>query len=139
MAVANGPTNSLSGLVVKGTDVPLPLKSVSVGAHVKGYVLGLKSTLTYSNDSPDPVEVLFRFPIEKSHAVVALRAIIDGRTIKAEIREKEEARALYDDAIASGQSAALAEEREAVTFSASLWVISLQARRPKSIWTLWAS
>ena len=108
------------GLVTKGKNASLPLKEVSVRAEVKGYVLGLRSTLTYCNDSSDPVEVLFRFPLEKSHAVVGLTATIDGRKIRADIREKEEARATYDDAIASGQSAALAEEKSGDIFSVSL-------------------
>ena len=109
-----------TGLVAKGKDISLPLKNVSVEARVRGFVLGLHSTLTYSNDTSDPVEVLFRFPIEKSHAVVGLTAIIDGRKIKADICEKEEARAQYDDAIASGLSAALAEEKSGDIFSVAL-------------------
>ena len=109
-----------SGLVPKGKDASLPLKSVSVEARVRGFVMGLQSTLTYSNDSPDPVEVLFRFPVEKSHAVVGLTAVIDGRKIAAQVREKEEARAQYDDAIASGLSAALAEEKSGDIFSIAL-------------------
>ena len=109
-----------SGLVPKGKDASLPLKSVSVDAQVRGFVMGLRSTLTYSNDSPDPVEVLFRFPVEKSHAVVGLTAVIDGRKIAAQVREKEEARAQYDDAIASGLSAALAEEKSGDIFSIAL-------------------
>ena len=83
---------SATGLVPKGKDAPLPLKSVSVEAQVKGFVLGLKSTLTYSNDGPDPVEVLFRFPVEKTHAVVGLTAVIDSRKIAAKVREKEAVR-----------------------------------------------
>ena len=89
-------------------------------AEVKGYVLGLQSTLKYCNDSPDPVEVLFRFPVEQTHAVVGLTAVIDGRRIRAQVREKEEARAAYDDAIASGRSAAFAEEKSGDVFSVSL-------------------
>ena len=108
------------GLVPKGKDASLPLKSVSVEAKVGGFVLGLHSTLTYSNDSSDPAEVLFRFPVEKSHAVVGLTAVVDGRKITADIREKEEARAQYDDAIASGLSAALAEEKSGDVFSVAL-------------------
>jgi hypothetical protein len=108
------------GLLPKGKDTSLPLKSVSVEARIRGYVLGLQSTLTYSNDSPDPAEVLFRFPVEKSHAVVGLTAVIDGRKIKANVREKEQARADYDDAIASGLSAALAEEKSGDVFSIAL-------------------
>ena len=108
------------GLLVKGNQTALPLKDVSVEAGVRGYVLGLKSTLKYANVSDDPVEVMFRFPLEQSHAVVGLTAIIDGRRIKAQVKEKEEARADYDDALASGQSAALAEEKSGDVFSISL-------------------
>ena len=108
------------GLIVTNKKTPLPLRDVSVRADIQGYVLGLKSTLTYINDSSEPVEVLFRFPLEDSHAVVGLTAVIDGRKIKAEIREKEEARAAYDDAIASGQSAALGEEKSGDVFSIAL-------------------
>ena len=57
-------------------------------AEINGFVLGLKSVLKYTNESSDPVEVLFRFPLEDSNAVVGLTAIIDGRKIKAEVREK---------------------------------------------------
>jgi len=112
--------DQLWGLLMTGKHTALPLKEVSVQAQVKGYVLGLLSTLKYSNDSSDPVEVLFRFPVEQSQAVVGLTAVIDGRTIKAKLREKEEARAAYDDAIASGQSAALGEEKSGDVFSISL-------------------
>ena len=112
--------SNTGGLLVGKEKTPLPLKSVSVEARVRGFVLGLSSTLTYSNDSSDPVEVLFRFPLEKSHAVVGLTALIDGRKIKADVREKEEARAQYDDAIASGLSAAIAEEKSGDVFSVAL-------------------
>ena len=108
------------GLLVKGKQTCLPLKDVSVEAEIQGYVLGLKSTLSYANESSDPVEVVFRFPLEQSHAVVGLTAVIDGRKIKAQLKEKEEARADYDDALAGGQSAALAEEKSGDVFSISL-------------------
>ena len=108
------------GLLLAKDKVPLPLKSVSVESQIRGFVLGLQSTLAYSNDSSDPVEVLFRFPLEKSHAVVGLTAVIDGRKIAAQVREKEEAKAQYDDAIASGFSAALAEEKSGDVFSIAL-------------------
>ena len=120
MATGTAPNGEINGLLVAKGKTPLPLKSVSVEAQVKGFVLGLKSTLTYSNDGPDPVEVLFRFPVEKTYAVVGLTAVIDGRKIAAKVREKEEARAQYDDAVASGVSAALAEEKSGDVFSIAL-------------------
>ena len=109
-----------TGLLVKGKNTALPLQDVSVKADITGFVLGLRSTLKYFNDAAEPAEVVFRFPLEQSHAVVGLTAVIDGRRIRAQIKEKEEARAAYDDAIASGQSAALAEEKSGDVFSISL-------------------
>lgn len=110
----------MAGLMVTDKNVCLPLKSVVFRAEVKGHVTGLQATLCYSNDSDDPVEIVFRFPVEQSHAVVGLVAVVDGRRVEAQLREKEEARAIYDDAIASGQTAALGEEKSGDVFSVSL-------------------
>lgn len=108
------------GLQVANKNVAIPLKSCSVKAALNGYVVGLNSILKYVNDDTSPLEVLFRFPIDQSYAVVGLEVVIDGRMIKAEIKEKEEARQEYNDAIASGFTAALAEEKAGDIFSISL-------------------
>ena len=105
------------GLLLKDKNEALPLKDVSVSAFVQGYLVGLESKLKYANDGSDPVEVLFRTPVEDSFAVVGLNAVIDDRKIKAEIKEKEEAKEMYEDAITSGRSAALAEEKKGDIFS----------------------
>ena len=108
------------GLLIKGKNASLPLKDVSVSAFVQGYLLGLQSVLKYENSGSDPVEVLFRTPVDDSHAVVGLEAVIDGRRIRAEIKEKEQAKQEYDDAIASGMTAAFGEEKKGDIFSLAL-------------------
>ena len=108
------------GMLVVGRETKLPLKKVSVTAHQNGYLVGLKSTLQYSNDTDSPLEVLFRFPVDESFAVVGLEAVIGGRKIKAVVKEKEEAKQIYDDAMASGFTAALGEEKTGDIFSISL-------------------
>jgi len=110
----------MEGLVSSNNKTALPLKDVSVHVNVKGYLVGVSSTLSYSNDTRNPLEVTFRFPLEESFAVVRLEATIDGRKIKATIHEKEKARDMYDDAISCGLSAAYAEEKSADIFSLSL-------------------
>ena len=106
--------------LVSSDKTALPLKDVSVHVNVKGYLVGLSSTLSYSNDTSNPLEVTFRFPLEESFAVVRLEATIDGRKIKATIHEKEKARDMYYDAITGGLSAAYAEEKSGDIFSLSL-------------------
>ena len=108
------------GLLVKNQAASLPLKNVSVSSFVQGYLLGIQSVLKYENNGVDPVEVLFRTPVDASHAVVGLEAVIDGRRIRAEMKDKEEARAEYDDAIASGRTAAIGEEKKGDVFSLAL-------------------
>ena len=110
----------MEGLVSANKKTVLPLKNVSVLVNVKGYLAGISSTLSYCNDTSNPLEVTFTFPLEESFAVVGLEAIIDGRKIKGEVQEKEKAREMYDDAIASGLSTAYAEEKSGDIFCLSL-------------------
>ena len=111
---------SEEGLLLADKSTALPLKKVCVDAEVKGYLLGLQASLVYQNDSTDPVEVLFRMPLERSHAVVGLTALLDGKKITAQLQDKQEARDKYEDAIATGKTAALGEEKTGDIFSISL-------------------
>ena len=116
------------GLLVKNKEeVVVPLKNVSVSAQLKGSLVGLLSTFSYKNETSDPLEVLFRFPVDESWAVVGLEAVIDGRRIRAEVKEKEEAKEMYDDALASGLTAALGEEKSGDIFSLALGNLPPQA------------
>ena len=108
-----------AGLLLADKSAALPLKKVSVNAEVKGYLLGLQASLVYQNDSTDPVEVLFRMPLERSHAVVGLTALLDGKKIKAQLQDKQKARDKYEDAVSSGKTAALGEESSGDIFSIS--------------------
>ena len=89
----------MEGLISTDKKTVLPLKNISVLVKVKGYLVGVSSTLNYCNDTSDPLEVTFRFPLEQSFAVVGLEAVIDGRKVKAAVHEKEKARdmSLEDD------------------------------------------
>ena len=117
----------LIGLQVVGKDALIPLKSCSVKAEVRGYVVGLNSTLKYVNNNDTPVEVLFRFPVDESYAVVGMDAVISGRRIKAKIKKKEEAKKDYDKAKASGHTAALAEQKTGDIFIISLGNLPVRA------------
>lgn len=108
------------GLVRKDDATPLPLKEVAVKGKVKGYILGLVARMRYENNAEDPAEIIFRMPVEQSQAVVAMTAVVDGRKIKATIREKKQAKEMYDDAIASGSTAAMGEKDTEDIFSISL-------------------
>src|SRR3546814_9083270 len=57
----------------------------------------------YRNDSPDWLEGRYLLPLPEDAAVDALKLRIGERVIEGEVREKEQARALYAKATANGQ------------------------------------
>ncbi|XP_043937298.1 von Willebrand factor A domain-containing protein 5A-like [Protopterus annectens] len=91
---------------------PVALKDISVSVHVKGIIADVTATLLCKNELQDPVEVMFIFPMDDVAAVYKFEAMIDGKTIIAEIKEKCAAYQAYDDAISSGQQGFLLEEDE---------------------------
>ena len=103
--------NNVFGLISVATRCPVPLQDVAVEAEINVYTVRLTCTLDYYNDSEEAVETVFKLLVEQSYAVVKLNAEIDGRSIKAEIQDSENARLNYDDSITSGHTAALAEEK----------------------------
>ena len=54
---------------------------------------------TFFLQETNPIEAIYMFPIEEEAAVVNFTAELDGRTIKTEVRKKEEAKAAYDKAM----------------------------------------
>jgi len=47
----------------------------------------------------NPIEAIYMFPVEEEAAVVNFTAEVDGRTIKTEVRKREDAEAAYDKAM----------------------------------------
>nr|XP_058965422.1 von Willebrand factor A domain-containing protein 5A-like [Pocillopora verrucosa] len=98
------------GLVQKENGSRVPLESIKIKVDLQGFTAHVLSTMKYSNKESNPIEAIFIFPLDKQAAVCGFQATIDGRTIVAEVQEKQEAQDTYDDAISSGHSAFLLEE-----------------------------
>uniref|UniRef100_A0A3B4X6Z8 von Willebrand factor A domain-containing protein 5A-like n=1 Tax=Seriola lalandi dorsalis TaxID=1841481 RepID=A0A3B4X6Z8_SERLL len=90
----------------------VPLKSIEVELEVRDHVATVVSTLTYENKEDKPVEAVFVFPLPGDAAVCHFSAKIGQTQIVAEVKEKQQAREEYDDALSSGQQAFLLEESE---------------------------
>ncbi|XP_059807500.1 von Willebrand factor A domain-containing protein 5A-like isoform X8 [Hypanus sabinus] len=96
--------------LVTAQNTPVPLKKISVRVEVKGFVADVSADLEYRNEEASPLEAVFTFPVDSDSAVYNFQATVDGKTIVAEIKEREQAQDAYDDAISSGQEAFLLEE-----------------------------
>ncbi|KAM4743413.1 von Willebrand factor A domain-containing protein 5A-like isoform 2-T2 [Anableps anableps] len=112
---------------------PVPLKSIDVQLEVKDHVATVVSTLNYENKEDKPLEAVFVFPLPGDAAVCHFSAQIGKTHIVAEVKEKQQAREEYDDALSSGQQAFLLEESEQSPDIFSLRVGSLPAGESASI------
>ncbi|XP_053729814.1 von Willebrand factor A domain-containing protein 5A-like isoform X10 [Synchiropus splendidus] len=112
---------------------PVPLKSIAVELEVQDHVATVVSTLLYENKEENPVEACFVFPLPGDAAVCHFSAKIGQTEIVAQVKEKEQAREEYDDALSSGQQAFLLEESEQSPDIFSLSVGSLPPGESASI------
>uniref|UniRef100_A0A671W717 VIT domain-containing protein n=1 Tax=Sparus aurata TaxID=8175 RepID=A0A671W717_SPAAU len=112
---------------------PVPLKSVEVELQVRDHVATVVSTLNYENKEDKPLEAVFVFPLPGDAAVCHFSATIGQTQIVAEVKEKQQAREEYDDALSSGQQAFLLEESDQSPDIFSLSVGSLPPGESASI------
>uniref|UniRef100_A0A3P8UVF7 Si:ch73-265h17.2 n=1 Tax=Cynoglossus semilaevis TaxID=244447 RepID=A0A3P8UVF7_CYNSE len=98
--------------LVTAKNEPVPLKSIEVEVEVRDHVATVVSNLNYENKEDKPVEAVFVFPLPGNAAVCHFSAKIGGKHIVAEVKEKQQAREEYDDALSSGHQAFLLEESD---------------------------
>uniref|UniRef100_A0A3Q2E137 von Willebrand factor A domain-containing protein 5A-like n=1 Tax=Cyprinodon variegatus TaxID=28743 RepID=A0A3Q2E137_CYPVA len=107
----------------------VPLKSIEVQLEVKDHVATVVSTLNYENKEDKPIEAVFVFPLPGDAAVCHFSAQVGKTQIVAEVKEKQEAKEEYDDALSSGQQAFLLEESEEnEMFISVICVLELQVK-----------
>jgi Ca-activated chloride channel family protein len=100
-----------SGVVPKdgeeAVDVPLPLRHTDVHAVVTGYISAVDVTQQFENPYDEKIEAVYLFPLPEKAAVNEFVMTIGERKIRGILREKEEARRIYEDARAQGYRASL--------------------------------
>eukprot|EP00727_Mastigamoeba_balamuthi_P007229 m51a1_g3126 putative p21-activated protein kinase (1692) ;mRNA; r:238069-245770 len=89
---------------------PVPLNGLRFDVALQDYCAEVTVHQRFVNAEEDPVEATYEFYLEESAAVTGFTARLGGKVVVARIKEKEEARATYDDAVAAGSSAALLEQ-----------------------------
>ena len=79
--------------------VPVPLRNVNLNIKVVDFIAEVAVEQEYVNRENKPIEVVYSFPVEESAAVNGFEAVIDGRELVAEVKEKEKARKEYEQAM----------------------------------------
>lgn len=88
----------------------LPLDGVDVTARLTGLVAGVAVVQTFRNPYDVSLEATYVFPLPPRAAVTEFRMEADDRVVDGVLKERAQARADYDRALAEGRRAAIAEE-----------------------------
>ncbi|MEN3330919.1 MAG: Ca-activated chloride channel [Blastocatellia bacterium] len=98
----------------------LPLKDTRVEINVSGIIADVTVLQTYRNEGARPINARYVFPASTRAAVYAMRMQIGDQVIVAKIKEREKAKAEFDEAKQAGKSASLLEQDRPNVFSMSL-------------------
>ncbi|MBL7261640.1 VIT domain-containing protein [Paractinoplanes lichenicola] len=95
----------------------LPLDRLDVRARISGLVARTVVTTEFVNVHDDALEATYVFPLPDRAAVTGMTMTCDDRVVTAELQERGAAREAYDQAIASGRRASIAEEERPDVFT----------------------
>ena len=95
---------------LKSNDKQIPLKKVNVDIDVVGLISQFTINQTYFNDEDKPLEVTYTFPTPSGATVYDFQALIEDKVVKCIIKDKDQARKEYSEAISSGDGAYLMEQ-----------------------------
>ncbi len=103
-----------------GRYVEAPLVAADVKMDIAGPVIRTRLTQRFTNPTDKWVEGVYAFPLPEDAAVDTLKIVIGDRFIEGDIKERQEARQIYEEAAANGQRAGLVEEERPNLFTTSL-------------------
>jgi Ca-activated chloride channel family protein len=100
--------------------VPLPVLDMKVELAVTGIMVRGIVTQTFDNPTAEVIEAVYVFPLPERAAVDAMEMRIGERRIRAVVREREEAKATYEQAKREGRKAGLVEQERPNLFTTSV-------------------
>ncbi len=119
----NKPDKPIGGLFVPSKDGKkqvFPLKHTEVNAKIAGNVSRVEVTQTFENPFSNPLEAIYVFPLPDEAAVDDMEIKIGDRIIKGDIKKREEAKKIYEQARQQGRTAGLLEQERDNIFTQSL-------------------
>src|SRR4051812_19410818 len=93
---------------------------IDVDLTVSGPTIRARITQIFRNPTQDWVEAIYVYPLPSGGAVDTLKMVVGDRVVVGEIKERQQARILYEQARQNGQKAALTEQERPNIFTNSL-------------------
>jgi Ca-activated chloride channel homolog len=119
-AAALRPGDARSGSLLLKTDdgyAEAVRLGIDVDITVSGPTIRARVTQIFRNPTQDWVEATYVYPLPAGGAVDTLEMIVGDRVIVGEIKERQQARVIYQQARQNGQKAALTEQQRPNIFT----------------------
>ena len=90
---------------------------IDVDVTVSGPTARARVTQIFRNESKDWVEATYVYPLPEGGAVDTLKMVVGDRVVVGEIKERQQARVIYEQAKRSGRKATLTEQQRPNIFT----------------------
>jgi len=97
-----------------------PLKHTEVTADIAGFIARVTVRQQFQNPFQHKIEAVYTFPLSQDAAVDRMTMTIGNRVIQGEIKERGEARQIYERAKAAGHVASLLDQERPNIFTQSV-------------------
>jgi len=97
-----------------------PLKHTDVTVDVAGFIARVTVKQQFHNPFKDKIEAVYVFPLSQDAAVDRMTMTVGDRVVKGEIKERGEARRIYETAKAEGKVASLLDQERPNIFTQSV-------------------
>ena len=104
----------------EGRIMVLPLAHTAVEAEVSGLLARVWVTQYFTNPYDHPIEAVYVFPLPQMSAVDDMEMVIGERVIRGVMKERQEARKIYEEAKRQGKTASLLEQERPNIFTQSV-------------------
>ena len=99
---------------------PCPLKHTGVDATISGTLARVTVTQQFHNPFTDKIEAVYVFPLHQDSAVDDMTMTVGGRVVKGVIKERGEAKRIYEQAKQQGKVASLLDQERPNIFTQSV-------------------
>ena len=104
----------------RGVYLPAPSLETEVEMRIRGPIARVQVRQRFHNPTDAWVEGVYVFPLPERSAVDGLRMVVGDRVIEGQIREREEAKTVYEQAKREGRKASLVEQERPNLFTTSV-------------------
>ncbi len=119
--VAAAPGETSGSLQILGPNGALtgscPLKHTDVRGAISGFMARVEVTQTFENSATEKIEAVYAFPLPENAAVDDMTIQIGNRKVRSVIKQRDEARQIYEQAKQTGHVTALLDQERPNIFT----------------------